>query len=123
MQQGPQNKLIRLIALFLVAVTAMLIVNRALFLHTHISPNGEVFVHSHPFQKGNQKDVPTAAHHHTAAQCHFLDSLNLLFPILFFVISQLHLFVKQDYYISDHTIFVASFLVVRQGRDPPFLLV
>ncbi|MGQ1889744.1 hypothetical protein ACT29H_04810 [Thermophagus sp. OGC60D27] len=121
MKEGLDSRIIRLTALILVAVSTMLVVNQALFIHTHIDANGEVIVHSHPFQKGDQKDIPVNAHHHTGAQYHFFDSLTLLFPILFLAIALLHLLIKQDFFIADETIFISSFLVVRQGRDPPCL--
>lgn len=119
MQIGHQNKLIQFTALILGVVMVLLIVNRALFVHTHINANGEVIVHSHPFKKSGQNDA--TSHHHSNAQFHYLDNLSLLFPILFLIIALVNPFVRKDFYLTNVSVNFSPFLIMHKGREPPFL--
>ena len=47
-------------------------VNKAVFTHSHILPDGRIIVHAHPYLKhqgkSDKKDKPVRTHHHTPGQ-------------------------------------------------------
>ena len=71
-------------ALLLVgAVIFLSYLNKALFTHTHLLPDGTVIVHAHPYLKHNkekQKKIPVSSHNHTPEQYVFLGLHYIYFP-------------------------------------------
>jgi hypothetical protein len=47
-------------------------VNKAVFTHSHILPDGRIIVHAHPYlkhhEKSDKENVPVRTHHHTPGQ-------------------------------------------------------
>ena len=120
-QQGFKKNIIRLTAILLVAVTALLIVNKALFTHIHINLQGQVVAHSHPFHQ-DAGDSGKANHHHSAQEFYYYSQLSLLFPVLFlFLVFALFrrmqkYAVQQDYCLSQ------NHSALHYGRAPPLIL-
>ncbi|WP_462317569.1 hypothetical protein [Marinilabilia sp.] len=120
MKQGQHNIIIRMAALFMIAATSLLIVNKALYTHTHITKEGQIIAHSHPFKQETGNNSGTG-HQHTSVQFHFLDNLQLLFPALFLSIL-IFLFRNNE----KHTTRLKSrvyeaHIVCQYGRAPPAL--
>gem|GEM_PF-1864883 len=64
------------LTLFLVGVVILLsYLNKALFTHSHLLPDGTIVVHAHPYLK--HRDVPGKEGGHSAAHHHPLDLLHL----------------------------------------------
>ncbi|PWD98053.1 hypothetical protein [Marinilabilia rubra] len=120
MKQGQHNTIIRMTALLMIAAMSLLILNKALFTHTHITKGGQIISHSHPFKPETGNNSP-AAHQHTAVQFHLLDNLQLFFPILFLFISLALFRNKKKYTTSLKAHFSESDIASRYGRAPPVL--
>jgi len=83
------NKIVWSISL--IGVFAIL-VNDAVFVHTHILPDGRVIEHAHPYHSTSSSSDPQPNHHHTSQEFlllsyiyHFFSSAYpLLIVILFF---------------------------------------
>lgn len=53
-----------------------LLINKPLFLHTHILPDGSIIVHSHPYKITNFDFSGTPKHKHSAKEIKLIDWLN-----------------------------------------------
>lgn len=107
-------------AVFMIAAISLLIVNKALFTHTHITKEGQIIAHSHPFKQEPGKNSP-AGHQHTSVQFHLLDNLQLLFPVLFLSISFLLFGNKEKHTTGLKSRISEAHIVSRYGRAPPAL--
>lgn len=74
------------VALFLVAVFAMLAFNQSAYIHSHKLVDGSVVSHAHPYNKTSDSE-PIKSHHHTLADFLTLENLSLLFLTIILVIS------------------------------------
>ncbi len=54
---------LRILALGLFFVFSATLVNKALFQHSHLMPDGTVVVHAHPFERGDDSQTPENHHH------------------------------------------------------------
>ena len=61
----------------LIMVMGCLLVNQALYTHSHILPDGSIVSHAHPFNK-TQESKHGAAHQHSSLEFKLLDQLNVL---------------------------------------------
>ena len=95
----------------------MLVANEAFYKHTH-QINGQIIVHSHPYNTSSDSSS-ASGHQHNKAQVVFWDTLQLLFPILAFAL----LFVNISKPLSrsvQSTLFVYTAPQVHYpGRAPP----
>jgi hypothetical protein len=81
------NKIIIKAAAFvMIGIMAMMIANRAVFMHTHQLADGTIIEHAHPYDRAHDTN-PFKSHHHTRTELVFLDSFKVLFPILFFLLT------------------------------------
>lgn len=62
-------------------INGMLILNKAIFLHSHKMDNGMVIFHSHPYNKSNDTQ-PFKSHLHSDAELVFLENLKVVYPVL-----------------------------------------
>jgi len=120
MKQGQHNTIIRMTALLMVAAMSLLILNKALFTHTHITKGGQIVSHSHPFKPETGNNSP-AAHQHTAVQFHLLDNLQLFYPILFLLLTLALFSNKKNYNAGQKAHFSKLQIASRYGRAPPVL--
>ena len=72
-----RNITIKLVADLMIVIMAMLIVNKALFTHSHKTANNTVIVHAHPYNKSTDTN-PYKSHLHTNAEYIFLHNLKIL---------------------------------------------
>ena len=75
----------RVTAMFMAVMMLLLIINKALFIHTHILDDGTVIVHAHPYNKSEDQE-PVKTHHHSNYALLILHHLSTLFFISFFFI-------------------------------------
>ncbi len=85
-----RNK-IKLLLVFLLVISSIWAnFNFYYFAHIHVDENGNIIVHAHPYQKGDQKSPDTPNHTHSKNEFIFLASfyqtLSLFALFLFFVI-------------------------------------
>lgn len=75
------NMKIKIIASLMLLITGILILNKALFLHSHKMDNGVVISHSHPYNRSDDKQ-PYKSHFHSEAEIVFLENSKLVYPVL-----------------------------------------
>jgi len=98
-------------------------VNKALFTHTHILPDGRIIAHAHPYlkKKTHDKNLPEHSHHHTANQYYFLNHHYTFYSGFHFLrINMPHIFRElffQFFRITD----IFGVVIQVTTRDPPLL--
>mgnify|MGYP006946287589 CR=1 FL=1 len=109
----------RILSILMIAIISCMIVNRAVFMHTHIMANGTVVTHAHPYDKSDHS--PFKSHKHSNSELLFLQQLKDFLPILAFVFTAL-LIVKLSSFRNPE-IHAPSLLLDRiyTGRAPPVL--
>jgi len=65
-------------AYLILGLVGLLILNKAVFLHTHQLRDGTVIVHAHPFQS-NTDSNPNNPHQHTKSGFFYFNELSLLY--------------------------------------------
>jgi len=75
------NIKIKIIATLMLLITGMLILNKAIYLHSHRMDTGVVITHSHPYNKSNDTQ-PYKSHFHSEAELVFLENTKLFYPVL-----------------------------------------
>jgi len=65
----------------LILIMGSLLVNQALYTHTHVLPDGSIVSHSHPFNK-TQESKQGGSHQHSTLEFFLLQNLQLLFVIV-----------------------------------------
>jgi len=109
---------IRTFEVILVVTFAMLIMNNALFIHSHKLLDGKIVTHSHPFNK-TKDSTPFKTHTHSSVEFFLLQHLEILFlslGILFLFISpsrKPHVHVPGGF---QHHLFL---FLPSQSRAPP----
>ena len=73
----------------LILVMGSLLVNQALYTHTHVMPDGSIVSHAHPFSK-NAGCNKNTTHQHSSAEFFLLDMLDvlILYAIAAFVLKR-----------------------------------
>lgn len=66
------------IAYLILGLMCLLIINKAVFLHSHIQADGTILTHAHPYQS-TEDSKPYQSHHHTKAAFFLFDTIQLLF--------------------------------------------
>ncbi len=74
-----------------IGLVGMMVVNKAIYLHTHKLIDGTSVTHSHPYNKSGD-DQPIKTHHHSLFEYVVLQNLGTLFFTVFFS----HLLVVQS---------------------------
>ena len=77
MKGGFQRKLKQLAAGLMIALISLLLVNRAVYIHIHVLPDGSVHSHAHPFSKNPDSSKGTG-HQHSSLEFFLLDQLDIL---------------------------------------------
>lgn len=106
------------ISYLMIVLIAMLIANRAIYVHSHVLSDGTVITHAHPFSKNTSNDS-SPKHRHSSYEFFVLHQLQILFSVLgiLCVIVQLY-FVKHFY---DESIYFKSIIKhnIVSLRGPP----
>ena len=66
----------------MITIIGMMIANIAIFMHTHLSSNGEVVYHAHPFNQSTETDL-VKSHSHGEGDLTVLGNFDILFIIIF----------------------------------------
>ena len=65
----------------LICVLGTLLLNRVLFMHAHVMPDGSITCHAHPFDRSQETDTGLS-HQHTGLEYTLLENLGLLFFLI-----------------------------------------
>jgi len=109
---------IKSVAVFIVMLMIMLIVNKALFLHTHTLSDGTVVEHSHPFNKPKDSE-PVKSHHHSDSVFAFFQELDSIFIVAFFNLALLLILNRKINISYTEDKIITSFIIIQKGRAPP----
>jgi len=118
MKMSNKNITLKLVIYLMIAFVIMLMVNKSVFIHTHVLPDGTVVVHAHPYNKTTDS-APIKSHQHSKLELMFLQNLQLLiafsfFGFLFFILSKkrkLSSFIRINYTSTN--------FLFQKGRAPP----
>jgi hypothetical protein len=73
-----RNIIKKAFAYLILGVVGLLILNKAVFLHTHKLADGTVILHAHPFHSGSNSNSNNP-HQHTKGGYLYFDEINLLY--------------------------------------------
>jgi len=114
-----ENKRIKSIAIFLILVVGIFAINGQLYIHKHVSKEGNIVIHAHPYNKSQDKGA-CKSHHHATGELAFLTSLESFLPAsnLVFVVGVS----KVTFRYNVNSEFLKSQLSYSfyQTRAPPF---
>ena len=102
----------------MIGMMAMLIANKAIFMHSHRLSNGTVITHAHPYNKTNDSE-PYKSHQHTKAEFLFLQNLDILSLIVILTFTTLcHVKRAENSFfrIAEYTHYCT---LHHKGRAPP----
>ncbi|HCY39860.1 MAG TPA: hypothetical protein DHV48_00625 [Prolixibacteraceae bacterium] len=105
----------------IIGLMGLMIINKAIFLHSHILDDGTIVTHAHPCESPGDSQ-PFKTHHHTKAAFFFYENLDLLFlsaVLSFFSFIRIQSGPVFHRLASQYTSFQLSQL---HGRAPPAFL-
>lgn len=95
-----------------IAVFSLLVINNALFIHTHKTEAGKLFSHAHPFSK--------STHSHSADEIYFYDNLQLLsHQEISNLLPDIYLVLEQVIHAPATRVVLGEIVGVFDGRAPP----
>ncbi len=109
----------KIVAIILIGLFAMFITNKAIFMHVHKLDDGSIIIHSHLYNKSENK-APNKTHHHSKTELLFFQSFELLF---FFILTTVffHTVIKKFEVASKiKNFYTKQCFNLFQGRAPPF---
>lgn len=109
-----------LLSLILIGVFGFIIVNKALYTHSHVLAFGQVVTHTHPFDKSERETGKS--HRHTQAEMLILDQINNIFcslTLMMIVALFAPRIISQSCIIRKTT---AVYFFSSSGRSPPSTL-
>jgi hypothetical protein len=115
-----KNNPSKAIAIFLIVIVGIFSINEYLYIHKHISNNGEIIIHAHPYDKS--KDTgQNKSHKHETGDLVYLASLQTFLPAVVFVFIA-HVTYLEHTYTEKALIFKAQHIFLfTQERGPPFV--
>ncbi|MBL7972004.1 MAG: hypothetical protein JNL03_10835 [Prolixibacteraceae bacterium] len=108
----------KIFACLIIALTGLLIVNKVIFLHSHILTDGTIITHAHPYQTTDDSK-PFKSHHHTQAAFSFFSNMQLLFCSAFAALFILTLHNKLTLAVSGLLPYTCYYSSILKGRAPP----
>ena len=104
----------------LIMIMGSLLVNQALYTHTHVMPDGSIVSHAHPFNK-SQESKQGGSHQHSTLDFFLLQNLQLLFLVatLSLILKELSREFRKVFCITEG--YIPALVVPLPGRAPPQL--
>ena len=118
MTRGINNIIIKSVAWLVIVIMGILIVNKAVFIHTHRLTDGTVVEHAHPFDKSTDSK-PFKSHHHTKAELLFFQNLEIIFLFVFLTFALFIAAKKSKYSFNRKINYTLSCILLHKGRAPP----
>jgi hypothetical protein len=109
---------IQVVTYLVICAIGVLLLNTAVYTHTHKLADGTFITHAHPYNKSTD-DEPFKSHHHTKAESIFFEALGMFFPILFlsFILYQLSQLPLKVVFVN--LIYEIELIKFSKGRSPP----
>ena len=110
--------LITITSWLLCSLFVLQIANQAFYSHSHITEDGKVISHAHPFQKDSDSS-PIKEHSHTQSDFLLLAQLNILFLTASAVITLFIVLGYQVIFKGAKQFCLSGYSVRKSGRSPP----
>jgi len=108
------------IVYLIIGLMGLMIINKAIFLHSHILTNGTVISHAHPYQS-TDNSKPFQSHHHTKAAFFLFDNIQLLFNSIPFGLIFLIPNFRTKVFFSGFTQIAPEYFSSTRNRAPPLM--
>lgn len=120
MKLNIQHTTKRAIAYLILGLMCLLIINKAVFLHSHVLADGTVISHAHPYQSTDDSK-PFQSHHHTKAAFFLFNNIELFFNsfpfgLIFFITNS-----RTKVFVSGFTQIAQEYFSSTRNRAPPVL--
>ena len=120
MKLNIQHTTKKTIAYLILGLMCLLIINKAVFLHSHVLADGTVISHAHPYPSTDDSK-PFQSHHHTKAAFFLFDNIQLLFNsipfgLIFFIPN-----FRTKVFISGFTKTAPEYFSSTRNRAPPVM--
>ncbi len=106
------------VIVLLLSIYGLILVNNSLFYHSHVTPDGKVISHAHPFNKQND-DKPFKAHHHSKLELLLLFSDNYNTAELQTIVKVIPITNFDNYLAHNSTAVLSKIISYKSGRAPP----
>ena len=106
---------------FMILVMGALMVNKAIYTHVHLQPEGSVHSHAHPFNKGAE-DKSNSSHEHSSTELILLDHLDILMLSVCAASVLIGISSNTGFQEPASDRLLAAFVPCTQGRAPPFCM-
>ena len=106
------------VIVLLLSIYSLILVNNSLFYHSHITSNGKVISHAHPFNKQND-DNPYKAHHHSKLELLLLFSDNYNTNELQSCVKVISITNFDIYLANDEDVVLSKIFSYQSSRAPP----
>lgn len=97
-----------------------MVINNAVFIHSHILSDGTVIVHAHPYNKTNDSQ-PFKSHKHSKTDIILLQNIQQYLPLLLLALAFLTALRKFHFKLKVYKIFLNQEIRTKLGRAPPVL--
>lgn len=111
-------RIIRTAASLLILIYALQVFNNTFYLHTHVTEQGIVVSHAHPYNKADDSE-PVKAHRHTMDQLLVLASFDFLFPVVFLVLLLIGFRDEKVFSLNVNRELRPACIILKKGRAPP----
>lgn len=115
-----RKNILQLAASLLIVVFVLQVFNKTFYLHTHLSEQGIIVTHAHPYNKTADSE-PVKSHRHTRDQMMVLSSFDFLFPVLFLFLILLRVRDEKGFSCNEIREMRPACIIVKKGRAPPLI--
>ena len=113
-----KNITIKVLSLLMIAIMSVMVINKGLYIHSHILNDGTIVFHAHPFNKSTDSN-PIKTHHHTSNQLVSITHIQLLFILAIILFSIDLVVIKLKSFLPVFRKYEYDFILFPQGRAPP----
>lgn len=99
-------------------IMGCLLLNQALYTHTHVLPDGSIVSHAHPFNK-SQESQGGSSHQHSTLEFFLLQNLQILFLASMISMFLLSLYLEIGKVCLVRRRYIPAQLIPLPGRAPP----
>jgi Mn2+/Fe2+ NRAMP family transporter len=119
MQKLRQINIKNAAVLLIIGLLGILVANQTLYVHSHITSDGRVITHAHPYNE-SEDSAPYKSHQHSKSEFIFLKSLQILFFTFFASLLLFNISYQVKIVLYRPSKYTSPFQILRSGRAPPF---
>jgi hypothetical protein len=110
---------IHAVTLVLAFTFVLLAVNKAVYVHSHKTADGQIITHAHPYHSSSGDPAPFEKHKHQKIDFLYFDNLDHVLLLLFFLVILLVLRTSKRRYGTHLSQIPIRSIRLQQGRAPP----